>query len=65
MSDKNIMSEWYRYNGFICCRACHYISPKVMIYDAAWGKWKEEQLLSNYCPNCGRHMKKENIKIYD
>ncbi len=65
MNNQNNISRWRNYNDLIYCQACNYMSPKVMVYDATWGKWKEERLLSNYCPNCGRYMKKESIEIYD
>ena len=62
---QNNTSKWYVYNNLVYCQACNYHSPRVMVYDAAWGKWKEERLISRYCPNCGRRMENGGQDIWE
>jgi len=62
--DKKNFSKWHidkgiigKHSGASYCEACDYVPRCVVEYDVIWGNYtRGPQLLTPYCPNCGRRM---------
>ena len=58
-------SQWHiesgvigKHSGLSYCEACDFIPPKVGVYKQGYlDPIYHKQLLTPYCPNCGRRMR--------
>ena len=61
-------SQWHiekgvtgKHHGLSYCEACDYVPPKVGIYENGYLEpLYYQQILTAYCPNCGRRMRNGN-----
>ena len=58
------VSRWHietgvdgKFHGLSYCEACDYVPPHIVEFDSRYLEDRRgPQLLSRYCPNCGRRM---------
>lgn len=52
-----------KHHGLSYCEACDYVPPKVGVYENGYLEpIYHKQLLTPYCPNCGRRMRNNDYE---